>query len=292
MNQKFNSNEMTFNYLYQRSIFDTHYESPRGELQDNSNSENVAQPDMDNFMDITSYGDSNYVLMTSQAQTVDDIENRDELYIIEDSSKKKTFVINKKRGRGRQTDNIKEKIHKSSDFDNLHTKIQVHFLNFIISISNDALATVFGSHKFGNFKNIDYKIKKQVNYKICDKYKNSSISNILQNEISKKYKKFDKNINKEIINNASKQSIWLNNFFNLNYLKLFVYYYNDKNKIKKIPFMGQDIILSSKTKTFYDLLEKKNNKYLKNELIDTAKRAYFNGYDSLKLYFNTEKNEI
>ncbi len=290
MNQNFNSNEITFNYLYQNNIFDTDYESPKGELQDNSNSENVAQPD--NFLDLTSYGDNNYVLMTSQTQTVDDIENRDELYIIGDSAKKKTFIINKKRGRGRQTDNIKEKIHKSSDFDNLHTKIQVHFLNFIISISNDALATEYGSHKLGNFKNIDYKIKKKVNYEKCDEYKNSSIGNILQNDISMKYKKYNKNINKEIINRVSKESIWLNNFFNLNYLDLFAYYYNDKNKLKKIPFKEKDIILSSNTKTFYDLLEKKNNKDLKNELIDTAKRAYFNGYDNLKHSFMTEKNEI
>ena len=46
-------------------------------MHDNSNSENVAQPDMDNFLDLTSYGNNNYVFMTSQTQTVDDIENRE-----------------------------------------------------------------------------------------------------------------------------------------------------------------------------------------------------------------------
>ena len=100
MNQNFNSNEITFNYLYQNNIFDTNYESPKGELQDNSNSENVAQPD--NFLDLTSYGDNNYVLMTSQTQTVDDIENRDELYIIGDSAKKKNIYY-KQEKRKRKT---------------------------------------------------------------------------------------------------------------------------------------------------------------------------------------------
>ncbi len=102
MNQNFNSNEITFNYLYKNSIFDTNYESPKEELHDNSNSENVAQPDMDNFLDLTSYGDNNYVFMTSQTQTVDDIENRDELYIIGDSAKKKNIYY-KQEKRKRKT---------------------------------------------------------------------------------------------------------------------------------------------------------------------------------------------
>ena len=44
-------------------------------------------------------------------------------------------------------------------------------------------------------------------------------------------------------------------------------------------FEGEKIVLSKKTKTFYDLL----NKYKKNqlELKEAVKTIYFNGYNSL-----------
>jgi hypothetical protein len=125
---------------------------------------------------------------------------------------------------------------------------------------------------------------------LCDKYKNSSIRIILENEISSKYKYYSKNNNIEILNDVCKRSCWLDEFFNLNYLKLFDFYYNDEEELRKIPFKGRDIILSNKTKSFYDLLEK--NKHIKNDLIETVKRVYFNGYDNLKHSFKTIKNEI
>ena len=141
-----------------------------------------------------------------------------------------------------------------------------------------------------NFKNISYEIKKKVNYKVCDDYKKSNIRKILENEISSKYKCFNKNNNIEIVNDVCERSSWLNEFFNLNYLNLFEFYYNDGEELKKIPFGVKDIILSNKTKSFYDLLEK--NKAIKNDLIEAVKSVYFNGYDNLKHSFMTIKNEI
>jgi len=240
---------------------------------------------------ILSNKDNNNTLRTED-------KNEEELYKKKNNFNNKIkFVLFqeigvKKRGKHKQSIGLNDKIHINSDFDNLQTKIQVHFLSFIIHISNDALITEFGQNTFYNFKDISYKIKKQVNYKLCMKYKISSIKNILLNEISPKYKKYNKYINFDILNEVCNKSIWLEKFFNLNYLNLFTFYYNKGMPIKKIHFEGKDIIFSSRTKAFYDLLEK--NKDLKMKLIETAKIAYFCGYDNLigKDSFIAQKNEI
>ena len=69
----------------------------------------------------------------------------------------------------------------------------------------------------------------------------------------------------------------------MNYLKLFDYYYNKEEPLYKIIFENKEILLSSKTKSFYYLLEK--NQDLKQEIIDTAKLVYFNGNDGLNNLF-------
>lgn len=236
------------------------------------------------------------ILKSTQSEIIDEKDESEEIYLMnypkEKSKKKKSILFETYGGkkRGRAKINNKGKIHDGSAFDNLQTKIQVHFFTFIVNISNDALKTEFGKNIKYNFKNISYEIKKKVNYKVCDEYKNSSIKVILGNEISSKYKCHNKNNNIEIVNDVCKRSNWLNEFFNLNYLNLFEFYYNDEEELKKIPFKGKDIILSNKTKSFYDLLEK--NKVIKNDLIETVKRVYFNRYDNLKHSFKTIKNEI
>ena len=83
------------------------------------------------------------------------------------------------------------------------------------------------------------------------------------------------------------KSKWLNDLFEMNYLKLFDYYYNKEEPLNKIHFENKEILLSSKTKSFYYLLEK--NQDLKQEIIDTAKLVYFNGNDGLDNPFTKKK---
>ena len=181
--------------------------------------------------------------------------------------------------RGRKPTKLNKKRHRNDDFDNLQTKIQVHFLSFIIDLSNDAKTTELGQkNKNFSFKDISYKIKKKVSFKSCKQLKNSTIKDILQNEISSKYKHFEKNINKEILNKLSQSSNWLNAFFNQKYLDIFIFYYNNEEPSKEFIIGGKKIVLSNKTKSFYNLLEK--NKKIKDKLIDTVKSVYFYGYDA------------
>lgn len=208
---------------------------------------------------------------------------------------KKLFSVEKpkKRRRGKQSIAIKRKIHNSSDFDNLQSKIQIHFISFIIHISNDALTSYFGRKKsLDNFKDISHEIKKKINIKYCEDFKNSTIKDILLKPISPKYKRFEVDINKNLLNKVCKQSTWLNKFFNMKYLKLFNIYYNKENPLKEYIFEGKRILLSGLTKSFYYLLKKNEN--LKSKLEETATSVYFYGYETLigKDSFVVEKNGI
>ena len=204
--------------------------------------------------------------------------------------------------RGKIPNKNNKKTHKKTAFDNLQRKIQVSFISFIVNFSNDVLRSAYSAFDKKKpsklFKDISHEIKKEINYKSCDKFKNSSIKEILQSDISKKYKK-DKNnfpINdnikliKELYNES--ESEWFKNYFNMKYLDLFSYYHNKGEPLKIVKINGKNINLSKKTKSFYDLLQKNDD--IKNKLIETASIVYFYGYNKLlgKDSFKTEKNNM
>ena len=181
-----------------------------------------------------------------------------------------------KRGRKRLKMENKKAIHGSNNFDNIQRKIQVHFLSFLINFCNDALKTEYTQFRH-TFKQINYKSKTTVNFNHTSFLKKSSIKDLLNLEISEKYLKYNKFENKKLLDKIILKSKWLNDLFEMNYLKLFDYYYNKEEPLYKIIFENKLILLSSKTKSFYYLLEK--NQDLKQEIIDTAKLVYFNGND-------------
>ena len=194
--------------------------------------------------------------------------------------------LRKKRGRPIiGTSKIKKKTHGKCDFDNLERKIQVHFLNFLINFCNDALKLEFGytSNKF-SFKKINYSDKTTINYKQTSYLKSLQIKDILNFKISDKYSKSDESANKDLFKRVTGTSIWLDKIFEMKYLQLFNYYYNECEPLNKIFIENKDISLSSKTKSFFCLLEK--NIDLKNELINTVKNIYFNGNNNSNT-FNT-----
>ena len=201
-------------------------------------------------------------------------------------------MIKKKSDRGRKKNSeikIKNnKIHGKFAFDNLLTKIQVHFLTFLIDLSNEALKTEFGRNTPYNFKYIPYNIKKNISFDFFDWIKNVSIKDILQMKISEKFSTFDKDINKKTLNIINGRSNWLDEFFNMKYMEAFNYYYNSREApLKKIEFKEKIINLSnSKIEAIYGLLKKDES--IKSNLIATVNIAYFNG----KKYYNIGKNSF
>lgn len=193
----------------------------------------------------------------------------------------KFFITKFKANRGRKSNLLglktkkKRKNHSKSDFDNILTKIQCHFLNFFIALSNDVVKSICAGNKL-TFKPINYKCKKRVSYDYFNRLKGMKINQLLLEEISGKYKS-DKYINQEIYKKLILQYNCLAEFFNMRYLQLFSIYYNKLKPLKKMTFQNKVINLSSKTKSFYYLLRK--NKEIKDTIISAAKDAYFNGQE-------------
>ena len=211
---------------------------------------------------------------------------------------KTTIVLKRKRGRKegemhynkkpslKNKNNNKIIIHDNTTLDNLQRKINVHFLSFLINISNDALKNEIKGQNF-NFKPIDYKIKQKIDEIFFKKIKTLSLKEILEMDISPKFSNYKKDENKNTLNNICKLSNnWLNNFFNMTYLDLLDYYYTDQ-KINKIKIHGKEIFFSEKTKSFYDLLNTKKNEYIKEQLKDVLFRVFF--YESPKCKNNGQK---
>jgi hypothetical protein len=195
--------------------------------------------------------------------------------------KKPTFIVNKiekKTKRGKQSTTKRKKgVHDNTKLDNLIRKIQVHFLTFLVSFCSDAFKKEF---KFSNesFKNINYGNKTTVNFDYIYELKNLCIKDLLKMKISKKFKRYNGFYNEELLERIEYSSQWLGKLFEMNYLKLFSYYYNEGRPLDKIVFENEEIILSKETKSFYYLLEK--YKYLRQNLINTVESVYFDGKES------------
>ena len=96
-------------------------------------------------------------------------------------------------------------------------------------------------------------------------------------KISKKYKICNENWNEENKDALIKLNKKFKDIFDINYLELFHYYYNNEQPLEEVFISGKTIIVY-KAKSFYYLLEK--NKDSKDFLIAYAKMAYIGDINS------------
>ena len=194
------------------------------------------------------------------------------------------FLVRKKTS-GRTRKKKSEKVpHGNKSFDNIERKIQVHYLNYVISFSNDAFRYYFKNSSF-SFKKINQKEKIKVNFNNVSKLKKSKIKDLLNSEISVKFKNFDKNENKKLLSQL--KETWLDKLFDMNYLDLFKYYYNNKeSRLDTIIFEKKKIPLTEGTKSFYELLE--DNKEIKENIVEVAKIIYFCEHENDGTLFSTK----
>ena len=178
----------------------------------------------------------------------------------------------KKKGGPKKHKITKKAEHTNCDRDNIISKIQIHYFNFIISFLNDCAPCSFLGEKRIKFLNINQEYKKKANLEHLDKLKNSTILDILNNiDISTKNKHADKNNNK-MNAEALIKNPWFKKIFEMKYLDLFKYFYNDEKPLKELIIFGKKIILSEKTESFYHLLKK--NKKTKERIIYFFKIVY------------------
>ena len=192
----------------------------------------------------------------------------------ETSKKSKLFEtkIGKKRGRKSEGNNKKPK-HYSTSCGNVTRKIQVHFLSFMRLLLNDSIST-FSFDKKKLFLEFDYKLKSKIFSQNFNKLKNSTIEDLLLNlGISNKYKKYDKDYNKLILEALSKNDEWFRKIFKITYLDLFKVYYNNERPLKEITLFDKKIILSEDTESFFDLIEQ--NKEMEENIIYFTKMSFF-----------------
>ena len=169
-------------------------------------------------------------------------------------------LIQKKRGK--KAIKTRRITHTALDDDNILRKIQVHFLTFLVSITNDYIDTIFPEMKKKDvlhFKNLDYKIKKVINYESIEKMKNTTVGEILQKQASPKNKACEGNINRIIYIKLCEKCPELKfNYFNKLFKEFFMEYYYNKNE-RVILLNGVSINLSNRTQGFNELVMKNTN---------------------------------
>ena len=192
-----------------------------------------------------------------------DINKKSKLFDIKPCGKK----------RGRKSEGINKKpIHCSSSYDNVKRKIQVQFLSFMRLLLNESIRA-FSKEKKKFFLEFDYKLKSKISKKNFDKLKNSTIEDLLINlGISNKYKKYEKDYNKLIIEALNKNNKWFRKIFKMKYVDLFKDFYNDEKPLKELTLFEKKIILSKETKSFFDLIEQ--NKEMKEDIINVTKSSF------------------
>lgn len=160
------------------------------------------------------------------------------------------------------------KIHDKYDEDNILRKINVHFLNFLISFLNEILSKC--NIKEEKFKKINGKYKKIINQKNFNFIKNETIEKILNKENDEKFN--DKYINKELFNSIKDKKIF-NKIISKKYIEIFKEFYYTNEKKNKIIYEGLELNL---TNTYGDFMNKiKGDNLYKQNIEKVIQKNYF-----------------
>ncbi len=255
------------------------------------------------------YYEFDIISQYSSDDEMDDIKSKIQKLVKANSSSYKppNFITKKRMKRGRKIDDnnfkmkgdnkCKRKTHTSNFIDNTLCKLQIHFLNFLVNFSNDAIRNAFEKeqkYRKDNtslkFKKIEHGIKRDIKTGTLENLMQNSISYVLKKKISNKYWKLSKipDYNEQIYNQVIKKSEWLKNLLDMNYLNLFEKYYNKCNPFDSIDFDGKTIYLAKETKPFYNLYNKLNLE-MKDKIIKIIKDLYLGqNKSSLKFIESTE----
>ena len=180
-------------------------------------------------------------------------------------------LLKKKRGRKTTRGNKKE-THTCLNFDNIISKVQIHFLSFLISFLNECILN-FSSDKEVKFLNFAHFLKSNSTNKHINQIKNYAIKKLLEEwEISDKYKNKKKDNNKSILKKLVNDNPIFEKIFQKKYLEFFLLYFNNEEPLDELIINGNVIRLSGKTKSFYDLLAKNENS--KEYIIKYTKDVY------------------
>ena len=307
------SNEYIYDSIKGKSHTRSNYTEEESQVKENESKTQYSKHDMVfiNFLYLISSDWSNINNDNNDIDIVKKIVKNSETKNNENSNKKHNkFKTKKRKERGRKvnSEKILGKKHEKDASDNIQTKIQVHFINFLTDVVNDIVKAEFDSKFLSNlmennkndnkkkkslddlFRYITYAEKKKISYGYLKDILQKPIKNIITKKVSSKYKNFKDNYNEILYEKLKSGSKRFLDFVNMKYIDVFInYYYNEEKPLKIINFEGKNINLSKNTKAFEDLLIK--NKNLKKQIIDEVKYIYLNEYNKSKKFI-TSKNAL
>ena len=170
-------------------------------------------------------------------------------------------LLQNKTKRGRKTEPEGKpamKIHEKTDIDNIITVAQISYINFIVDLLNDLLKQIGIQNKFIR---ISHKVKKNVKISNFENLKTKKLSDILLLEISPKFRSYDKDHNKKLLQ-AIQDMEEIKDILNENYLKFFKEVYYKSERI--ICINGKNISLFGKKLKMYKnkIAEFKDEEYV------------------------------
>ena len=152
-------------------------------------------------------------------------------------------------------------VHTKNKFDNILTKIQVSYVNFLVYLVNIILEAY--GRKDLKFYLINSQFKKNNKIENRQKLKEGSIANILKNNISKKYSTLSQRSNFDTYDVLEKEGLKdILNVLSQNFLFFFedVYFKNlRKFNLNQFGLMDLNVKIPEKIELYEDLLMKNKN---------------------------------
>ena len=158
--------------------------------------------------------------------------------------------------------------------DNILTKVNGHFINFLVNFINILLGIFDIDEKFIK---IDYKYKKKVTKKDFSNLKDSVIGEILKQYISPKFTTLKKEKNSELYKKIETIPS-INKIFSEKYIDIFKNIYYKNERIINIKKDDKNIVIKlprNEVKLFEDLIEKNKEDHL---YIERLKDLVFNEF--------------
>ena len=233
------------------------------ENEDNEPNDNEIEEKRGNL-----YNQSNYTSLTEipNIHLILSFPGNETEKATKETNKENDSLLSKKR---------KRKIHDKFDKDNIKRKVQVNYLKFLVEFVNKIILKIFDKFNKNNildikskkkienyqFKSLNYDFSKKIDSFSFNKYKSKKISEILKENTSPKYKKYN---NVDVYDNIIHINKKLNNILNKPYLEFFEAFYQKQNflNLKKYGF-DLDIYLDD-IKRFQEFTEEQKEKTNEN----------------------------
>lgn len=252
-----NNNKLSINY-YENNTFNKEYYNYKEIPNEEDNFQYFFNiKDNSNYDDSTTYNGSLFQMYDPNFErTIPRPENPKINFLL----KKRQKPGAKKKEEDNQINNNKKSYtHSKKKFDNILTKIQVGYINFLVDFTNRLIVLLYGRNDL-KFRYLDSQVKKHNKSDIRKQQKEGSIGDMLKNEISPKYKTLNANTNFLIYDELKRSGFYdILNILNQKFLFFFdkVYFVNKRQfNLKDFGLNDLEVDLPESIKLYENLSNK------------------------------------